>query len=88
MKIMETKVGVKEFRANLPTYLESSSPVAITRHGETIGYYIPARGGRKQAELDALREAAATLDSMMSALRISEDDIAGDFKARRAADKR
>jgi hypothetical protein len=36
---METKVGVKEFRANLPSYLESMSPIAITRHGETIGYY-------------------------------------------------
>lgn len=40
---MEIRVGVREFHANLPTYLESVSPVAITRHGETIGYYIPTR---------------------------------------------
>jgi len=39
---METKVGVKEFRAHLLSYLESVFPIAITRHGETIGYYIPA----------------------------------------------
>jgi PHD/YefM family antitoxin component YafN of YafNO toxin-antitoxin module len=85
---METKVGVKEFRANLPSYLESRSPVAITRHGETIGYYIPARGSRNQAELAALKEAAAKLEAMMSALRVSEEDVVKEFKARRVAAKR
>ncbi|TAL42299.1 MAG: type II toxin-antitoxin system Phd/YefM family antitoxin [Methylovulum sp.] len=84
---METKVGVKEFRAHLPSYLESVSPIAITRHGETIGYYIPARQGRNQAELDALKQAAAKLEAMMSDLGASEDDIVADFKARRATDK-
>jgi antitoxin (DNA-binding transcriptional repressor) of toxin-antitoxin stability system len=85
---METKVGVKEFRANLPSYLESVSPIAITRHGETIGYYIPARPGRNQTELDALKHAAAKLEAMMSALRVSEDAIVAEFKTRRATDKR
>lgn len=84
---METKVGVKQFRANLPSYLESLSPLAITRHGETIGYYIPTRHGRNQLELDALKEAAAKLATMMSAMHVSEDDIAADFKLRRATDK-
>jgi antitoxin (DNA-binding transcriptional repressor) of toxin-antitoxin stability system len=81
---METKVGVKEFRANLPSYLESVSPIAITRHGETIGYYIPAHRGRNQVELDALKQAATNLEAMMLNLRISEDDIVADFKASRA----
>lgn len=84
---MESKVGVKEFRANLPAYLESTSPLAITRHGETIGYYIPARQGRNQAELGALEQAAATLATMLSALRVSEEDVVAEFKARRAAGK-
>ena len=82
---MDSKVGVKEFRANLPAYLESTVPLAITRHGETIGYYIPARQGRSQAELAALEQAAATLTTMMSALRVSEEDVVAEFKARRAA---
>ncbi|MDO9164007.1 MAG: hypothetical protein Q8N35_17145 [Methylococcaceae bacterium] len=84
---METKVGVKEFRAHLPSYLESVSPIAITRHGETIGYYIPAHQGRNQAELDALKQAAAKLEAMMSALGVSEDDIVAEFKMRRTTDK-
>ena len=85
---METKVGVKEFRAHLPSYLESVSPIAITRHGETIGYYIPAHQGRNQAELDALKQAAAKLEAMMSDLGASEDDIVADFKTRRVTDKK
>ena len=36
-----TKVGIREFRENLSTYLESKTPVAITRHGATIGIYLP-----------------------------------------------
>ncbi len=45
---METlKVGMREFRDNLATYLlESETPVAITRHGDTVGYFIPARRRR------------------------------------------
>jgi antitoxin (DNA-binding transcriptional repressor) of toxin-antitoxin stability system len=82
---METKVGVKEFRANLPSYLESVSPIAITRHGETIGYYVPAHRGKDQAELDALKQAATNLEAMMLKLGISEDDIAADFKASRSS---
>lgn len=84
---METKVGVKEFRAKLPAYLESLSPVAITRHGETIGYYIPTHHGHNLVELDALKQAVAKLEAMMSALRVSEDDIVAEFKTRRAANK-
>ena len=36
---METvKIGVREFRDKLATYLlESEAPLAITRHGDTIG---------------------------------------------------
>ncbi|MDY7575454.1 type II toxin-antitoxin system Phd/YefM family antitoxin [Actimicrobium sp. CCI2.3] len=85
---METKVGVKEFRARLPAYLDSSSPVTITRHGETIGYFVPARSGRKQAELAMLKDATATLAAMMTALEITENEIATEFAASRAADKR
>ncbi len=56
--IMETKVGIKEFRAYLPSYLNSMSPIAVTRHGETIGYFIPTRSSRNQEELNSLKKAA------------------------------
>lgn len=36
-----TKVGIREFRADLAGYIAASSPVAVTRHGQTVGYFIP-----------------------------------------------
>ncbi len=84
---MEIKVGVKEFRAHLPSYLDSMSPIAITRHGETIGYYIPTRPSRNQEELNTLKQAAMKLEAMMLALSVSEDDIVAEFNALRTTEQ-
>ena len=65
------RVGIREFRENLATYLlESSSPVAITRHGDTIGYYIPARRTRSEGDRLALKEAAGRLAAMLDDLSL------------------
>ena len=36
-----TKVGIREFRAGLADYTDADAPVAMTRHGQTVGYFIP-----------------------------------------------
>ena len=47
---METeKIGMREFRENLAGYLEAGKPLAITRHGETLGFYIPAQKKNRKA---------------------------------------
>ena len=56
-------MGIREFRENLASYIESSTPVAITRHGETVGFYVPARRKQREADLDALRKAGEQLDA-------------------------
>ena len=79
------KVGIREFREKLASYLlESDTPVAITRHGDTVGYYIPARRKRSVAERAALKEAASRLQEMLRAEGVSEEEILKDFKAWRA----
>ncbi|HEY1804975.1 MAG TPA: prevent-host-death protein [Terracidiphilus sp.] len=76
-----SKVGIREFRDKLSNYLlESEAPVAITRHGDTVGYYIPARRKRSENEREALRQAAAHMQQMMAAKGISEEDVIEDFK--------
>ena len=40
---LQRRVGMREFREKLADYLESGTPLAITRHGETLGFYIPAQ---------------------------------------------
>jgi antitoxin (DNA-binding transcriptional repressor) of toxin-antitoxin stability system len=54
--------------------------VAITRHGETVGLYIPVRRKRKEADLEALRKAGEQLDALIAAAGASEEELAQDFK--------
>ena len=82
------KVGIREFRERLATFLEASGPVAITRHGETVGYYIPARPSKDAAHLAALRKAAEQLDALLADKGVTEDELVNDFKeARRSRRK-
>ena len=77
---METeKVGIREFRANLAGYLEGGRPVAICRHGETLGFFIPARKRSGTAEVEAMRSAAKELDAMISAWGASEDELMREY---------
>jgi antitoxin (DNA-binding transcriptional repressor) of toxin-antitoxin stability system len=76
-----SKVGIREFRDKLSNYLlESEAPVAITRHGDTVGYYIPARRRRSENEREALRQAATYMQQMIAATGISEEEVIEDFK--------
>lgn len=67
------RVGMREFREGLAEYLDSPGPVAITRHGQTVGYYIPARGEVDQQELLALRQAVEQLAGLLAEHGISEE---------------
>ena len=46
---MAARVGIRELRARLASHLESVTPIEVTRHGRTIGLYVPFP---QQAELD------------------------------------
>jgi len=88
---METlKVGIREFREKLADYLESGAPLAITRHGETLGFYIPAQKRSRKAELEAMRAAAKDLDEMIASWGASEDELMEEYKGirRTAREKR
>jgi antitoxin (DNA-binding transcriptional repressor) of toxin-antitoxin stability system len=78
--MIATKVGIREFRENLSSYLESEAPVAITRHGATIGIYVPTRPKTSQADLDALKAAGEKMQDLIVAGGASEDEIVEDFK--------
>ena len=83
---METvKVGMREFREKLAAYLESGAPLAIMRHGETLGYYIPAKRRSRKAELEAMRAAAKDLDKMIASWGASEGELMEEYKGIRQA---
>lgn len=87
---METeKVGMREFREQLGTYLESDRPVAITKHGRTVGFYIPARRQVELEDREALREAGRRLDAWMVEHKVDAEELTADFdRARKAGRKR
>ncbi len=84
-------VGIREFRARLAEYLlKSDKPVAVTRHGETIGYFIPARAGRADLDRAALKAAASKLGQLLEREGLSEselEEVGRDFKAWRKSRK-
>ncbi len=84
MDTTHTKVSIREFRAHLARYASAHSPIAVTRHGETIGYYIPARPRPDKAEIDALKEAASRLDSLLAQAGVSEDEMLDEFRKLRS----
>ena len=75
------RVGIRKFRENFSTFLGSfDKPVAITRHGDTIGYYIPARPRRSESEKAALTQAVSRFHEVLAANGISPEEMIEDFK--------
>jgi hypothetical protein len=66
----------------LAEYIASSTPVAVTRHGQTVGYFIPTQG-QAEADLSALRNASKTLDKLLEAHNVDVESVVADFKATR-----
>jgi antitoxin (DNA-binding transcriptional repressor) of toxin-antitoxin stability system len=64
-------VGIREFRAGLADYIDQRQPVAVTRHGVTVGVFVPTPRP-SDADRDALREATAKLHEMLS---LSDEEI-------------
>jgi len=63
------------------------SPTQVSRHGETLGFYIPAQKKSRKAEVDAMRAAARELDAMIASWGTSEDDLIQEYKEIRRASR-
>lgn len=80
------KVGVREFRERIASFLESDTPVAVTRRGETLGVYVPTRRRRrKTAELSELKAAADRLSEALA--DVDEEEFVAEFKQMRRRGK-
>ncbi|WP_246136555.1 type II toxin-antitoxin system Phd/YefM family antitoxin [Leekyejoonella antrihumi] len=82
---MTSSVGIREFRAGLADFIASAEPVAVTRHGHTVGWFIPTPVDQ-DAEVVSLRTAATTLDSLLAERGVDPDEVVADFKVARRAD--
>jgi len=80
------KVGVREFREKIATFLESDTPVAVTRRGETLGVYVPTpRKHTKTADMSELKAAADRLSQALA--DVDEEELVDEFKSLRQRGK-
>ena len=76
-------VGVREFREQLATLLLSDEPIAITKHGLTMGYYIPTHQPISEADKHALQAAAERLHELLEAKGLDPEELIQEAKALR-----
>lgn len=77
-----TRVGIREFRADLAKYIAANQPVGVTRHGQTVGYFIPVHR-HAVADLASLTKASQTLDKLLAAQAVDAQDVVTDFRLAR-----
>ena len=67
-------VGVREFRDRATTYLSGTEPVAVSKHGQVIGFYIPVE--RDQAEVSrALAQLSRSVEKVLADSGLSEEEL-------------
>ena len=75
VKAVAARVGIRELRAKLAYHLESLTPIEVTRHGRTIGLYVPLP---QQAELDdreRLLAAGRLMQPELERLGLTEEEL-------------
>jgi antitoxin (DNA-binding transcriptional repressor) of toxin-antitoxin stability system len=77
------KVGIREFRNNMAKYVDGSAPLAVVKHGHTVGYYIPIQRKPDEEDYRALQQAADVFDRMMQECGLDEEKLLQEFQEAR-----
>lgn len=79
--MMAARVGIRELRARLASHLESATPIEVTRHGRTIGLYVPLPQDTRLDERETLLEAGRRMQAELERLGLDEEVLQGDFRS-------
>ncbi len=79
-------VGVREFRDHATNYLSGSDPVAVSKHGRVIGFYLPLKRDEDEVR-HALAKLGETVEQVLEESGLSEDELAVLFDLRRQHDQ-
>ena len=83
---MGATVGVREFRQGLAEYIDQTEPVTITRHGQTVGLFIPVHRDSR-ADVIAYAEAAKKANALLAEWGMSDDEVVSEFEELRRAER-
>jgi antitoxin (DNA-binding transcriptional repressor) of toxin-antitoxin stability system len=79
--MMAARVGIRDLRARLASHLESATPIEVTRHGRTIGLYVPLPQDTSMDERETLLEAGRRMQAELERLGLDEEALQGDFRS-------
>jgi antitoxin (DNA-binding transcriptional repressor) of toxin-antitoxin stability system len=69
------RVGVREFRDHATRYLAGDEVLAVERHGQPIGFYIPVAASRQESFAQALERLEETVKRILAETGMSEDEL-------------
>ena len=69
------RVGVREFRDHATQYLAGDEVLAVERHGEPIGFYIPARARRPETSTANLERLGRAVERVLSETGLTEEEL-------------
>jgi len=76
-------VGVRECRDHATTYVSGSDPVAVSNHGQIIGFSIPVERDPEQAKR-AIENLGHSVEKILEETGMTEEELAQLFDLRRA----
>ncbi len=68
-------VGVREFRDHATSYLSGSDPVAVSKHGRVVGFYLPLQRDEDEVEA-AVAKLGETVGQVLSDSGLTEEELA------------
>ncbi len=69
------QVGIREFRDHATRYLAGDEVLAIERHGQPIGFYIPTNASRAENLAEALERLEQTVRRVVNETGLSEEEL-------------
>ncbi|GAB3264679.1 hypothetical protein [Arthrobacter pigmenti] len=78
-------VGVREFRDHATSYLSGSDPIAVSKHGRVVGFYVPLQHDDDEVTA-AVTKLGETVGKVLTESGLTEDELAElfDLRDRRA----
>ena len=73
------RIGVREFRDHATQYLAGDEVLAVERHGQPIGFYIPTSSGRQEDFARALARMEETVQRVVAETGLSEEALSALF---------
>lgn len=80
------QVGIREFRDHATTYLSGSDPIAVSKHGNIVGIYVPLKRDEEKVRR-AVESLERTVSRILQETGMTEDELADIFDVNKPFDE-